>query len=66
MSIDNASPSYDYPTWMLDMDSFREFAPGSQNGGNLFEDVRALALRGYQFFRWAVTDNFLTAFGGQQ
>lgn len=65
-SIDNTNPSHDYPTWVLDMDSFREFAPGSQNGENLFEDVRALALRGYQFFRWAVTDDFLTAFGGQQ
>jgi uncharacterized protein (TIGR04255 family) len=65
-NIDSACPPYEYPTWVLDMDSFREFAPGSQKGGNLFEDVRALALRGYQFFRWAVTDDFLTAFGGQQ
>jgi uncharacterized protein (TIGR04255 family) len=65
-SIDDANPPYDYPTWVLDMDSFHEFAPGSQDGGNLFEDVRALALRGYQFFRWAVTDKFLTAFGGQR
>ncbi|SON60027.1 hypothetical protein MSIMFI_01518 [Mycobacterium simulans] len=65
-NIDNSSPTYGYPTWMLDMDSFREFAPGSQNGENLYEDVRALALRGYQFFRWAVTDEFLSTFGGNQ
>jgi uncharacterized protein (TIGR04255 family) len=65
-NIDDARPSYDYPTWVLDMDSFREFAPSSQNGGNLYEDVRALALRSYQFFRWAVTDDFLSTFGGQQ
>jgi len=64
-SIDNASPAYDYPTWMLDMDSFREFAPGSQQGADIFEDVRALALRAYQFFRWAVTEDFLVAFGGE-
>ncbi|WP_084534566.1 TIGR04255 family protein [Nocardia yamanashiensis] len=62
--VDVARPAYDYPTWLLDMDSFREYAPGSQSGGTLFEDIRALALRGYQFFRWAVTDEFLTAFGG--
>jgi uncharacterized protein (TIGR04255 family) len=64
-SIDSARPAYNYPTWMLDMDSFRQFAPGSQHGENLYEDVRALALRGYQFFRWAVTGEFLSAFGGQ-
>ncbi|AGZ54229.1 TIGR04255 family protein [Mycobacterium kansasii] len=64
-SIDNAVPAYDYPTWLLDMDSFREFTPGSQQGADIFEDVRALALRAYQFFRWAVTEDFLVAFGGE-
>lgn len=64
-SIDNAVPVYDYPTWLLDMDSFREFAPGSQQGADIFEDVRALARRAYQFFRWAVTEDFLVAFGGE-
>lgn len=64
-SIDNVTPGYDYSTWMLDMDSFREFTPGSQKGSDIFEDVRALAVRGYQFFRWATTDDFLVAFGGE-
>jgi uncharacterized protein (TIGR04255 family) len=64
-TIDSAVPAFDYPTWMLDMDSFREFTPGSQKGADIFEDVRALALRAYQFFRWAVTDDFLVAFGGE-
>jgi uncharacterized protein (TIGR04255 family) len=64
-NIDNASPPYQHPTWILDMDSYREFAPGSKTGATLFEDARALALRSYRFFRWAVTEDFLTAFGGQ-
>lgn len=64
-AIDSAVPPYDYPTWMLDTDSFREFAPGTQQGAALYEDVRDLALRGYQFFRWAVTEEFLIAFGGE-
>lgn len=65
-SIDSARAPYKYPTWVLDMDSFQESAPGDQRGENLYDDVRALALRGYQFFRWAVTDEFLLAFGGKQ
>jgi uncharacterized protein (TIGR04255 family) len=64
-SIDNARPAYDYSTWILDTDSFREFGPSAQNGEQIYDDVRDLALRGYQFFRWAVTDDFLTAFGGE-
>ncbi|MFE3059103.1 TIGR04255 family protein [Nocardia sp. NPDC059239] len=64
--VDVARPQYDYSTWLLDMDSFREWEAGTQNGENLFEDVCALALRGYQFFRWAVTSEFLAAHGGQQ
>ena len=65
-SVDPAVvPAHDYPTWLLDMDSFREFAPGSQQGTDMFEDVRELGLRAYQFFRWAVTEDFLVAFGGE-
>lgn len=63
-SIVNAGPSFDYPTWILDTDSFREFKHSSNSGQNLFEDVRALALRGYQFFRWTVTKDFISMFGG--
>jgi len=48
------------------MDSFCEYSPGAQNGANIYEDVRNLALRAYQFFRWAVTEEFLGAFGGER
>lgn len=63
--IDEALQPLDYQTWMLDLDSFHEWAPGVQSGSELFEDVRGLALRAYQFFRWAVTEEFLLAFGGK-
>ncbi len=63
-TIESASPPFDYATWMLDTDSFREFMPGARDGRDLYEDVRALAGRGYQFFRWAMSD--LSPFGAQQ
>jgi uncharacterized protein (TIGR04255 family) len=63
-NIENASPPFDHSTWILDMDSFHEFKHNSNSGKSLFEDVRALALRGYQFFRWAVTEDFISTFGG--
>jgi len=64
-SIDNVKPAYSYPTWILDMDSFTEFGAGTKDGTDIYEDVRELALRAYQFFRWAVTEEFLTSFGGE-
>lgn len=63
--IDTAQPSYEHPTWVLDMDSARQWAPGAQKGESLPQEARVLAVRGYQFFRWAVTDEFLGTFGGQ-
>jgi uncharacterized protein (TIGR04255 family) len=65
-SIENSGPSYDYPTWVLDMDSFREYSAGTQGGETIYEDVRELALRAYQFFRWTVTEESLDAFGGER
>jgi uncharacterized protein (TIGR04255 family) len=63
--IDTASQPYDYPTWVLDTDSYQEFTPGAKKPDDLIEDVKALSLHGYRFFRWAVTAEFLTAFGGE-
>lgn len=64
--IDSATQPRDHPTWVLDMDSYREWFPGAPPETDLFEAVRDLSLRCYQFFRWAVTPAFLTAFGGEQ
>lgn len=58
-------PLYDYPTWVLDMDSFHEWEAGRYAEKDLYEEVRALSLRGYQFFRWAMTDEALRTFGAE-
>jgi len=65
-AVDSARSPENHETWLLDMDSFHEFVPSSQSGANMYEDVRELALRCYRFFRWAVTDEFLTSFGGER
>ena len=51
------------PTWLLDMDAF------TSKGGDFAVDAIAdkathFAERIYSFFRWSVTDEFLTRFGG--
>ena len=58
-------PVYDHSTWVLDMDSFQEWAPGAHTQSDLYEAVRALSLRSYQFFRWAMTDEALRTFGAE-
>jgi uncharacterized protein (TIGR04255 family) len=48
---------------VLDLDAFREgerpFEPGA-----IVAEAQALAERAYGFYRWSVTDAFLTRFGG--
>ncbi|NMO01767.1 TIGR04255 family protein [Gordonia sp. TBRC 11910] len=63
--IDTASSPYDYPTCVFDTDSYREFDAGAKQPDNLVDEVKDLALNGYRFFRWSVTDDFLSAFGGE-
>ena len=54
-------------SWFLDLDVFKQY-------GEPFEEMDAdrvhqvadeLAVRSYAFFRWATTDRFLKAYGGQ-
>lgn len=53
----------DEPSWLLDLDAFSTaafpFEPGEVLGR-----VRAYAARAYAFFRWAVTPEFLSRYGG--
>ncbi|MGB5111747.1 MAG: TIGR04255 family protein [Mycobacterium sp.] len=65
VTIDTASQPYGYSTWVLDTDSYQEFTPGSKKPDDITEDVKALSLNGYKFFRWAVTEEFLKEFGGE-
>ncbi len=63
-AVDAAVPALPHVSWLLDMDSFRAWESPAQDV-DIEEEVRALALRGYQFFRWAATEEFLTVFGGE-
>lgn len=58
-------PGFDHSTWVLDTDSFREWAPGAFTESDLELAVKNLGLRGYQFFRWAVTAEALRTFGAE-
>jgi uncharacterized protein (TIGR04255 family) len=55
------------PSWFLDLDVSSEFAePYPDMDAELIHQTAfALATRSYSFFRWAVTDEFLAAYGGK-
>ncbi|MFF1390881.1 TIGR04255 family protein [Rhodococcus erythropolis] len=65
MTLDPGLPASSHKTWVLDMDSFRDYSAASRALDTFELEVRALAFRGYQFFRWAVTTEFLKTFGGE-
>lgn len=54
-------------SWFLDLDASSEFAePYPDMDAELIHGTAfALATRCYSFFRWAVTDEFLAAYGGK-
>lgn len=62
--IDSTLPGIDKRSWTFDIDAFVEdanaFDPHALN-----DTFTALGQRAYRYFRWAVTDQFLTEFGGQ-
>ena len=59
-----AAGPIDMPSWMLDLDMFkeerREFV-----GNALLAEAESFAKRIYTIFRWAVTEEFLRYYGGQ-
>lgn len=56
------------PNWVLDLDSSEEFSDSQKGLAADAHSVKAAAVtcaeRAHTFFRWAVTDRFLTHFGG--
>ena len=54
------------PSWFLDIDTFANYqnSPVRYESGMIRSTALALATRSYSFFRWAVTRQFLEAFGG--
>lgn len=65
VQLDPSIQPVDVEAWVLDQDSSKLWAPGKYAGERLADEIAPLALRPYQFFRWAVKDAFLEQFGGQ-
>lgn len=61
--LDPTLPPAAVPSWVLDLDSFRATtAPFTPE--DVASSLRQLAERAYRYFRWVVTPEFLTRFGG--
>jgi uncharacterized protein (TIGR04255 family) len=59
----NAIQAENYPSWILDIDASSESLVAFDTN-NLIAGATSLVERIYTFFRWSVTDSFLTHFGG--
>lgn len=53
----------DEPSWILDIDAFRD-EPRPLDPDQVITEATMLATRIYSLFRWAVTPSFLTTYGG--
>ncbi|MFI5930893.1 TIGR04255 family protein [Actinoplanes sp. NPDC051494] len=51
-------------SWVLDLDAFRS-GRHDVAAGDVDQHLRQLAERAYRYFRWVVTPDFLTWFGGE-
>ncbi|MBJ6616165.1 TIGR04255 family protein [Streptomyces sp. I3(2020)] len=60
VQLDVALPAVNTPNWLLDLDSF---SIGKLDPSTSKQTLNNLAGRAYDFFRWAVTEKFLDAFG---
>jgi len=65
VQLDPVIPAADSRSWVLDVDTYAS-VPDSATAEQLADRVSALSSRAYRFFRWAVTDDFLTEFGGHR
>jgi uncharacterized protein (TIGR04255 family) len=63
--LDPSLPAASEPSWVLDLDAFQQEALAFDPEG-LAGRVRAMSERAYRFFRWSVTDAFLTRFGAKR
>lgn len=57
-------PPHPLTSWILDLDSFRDFGAPQLASPDVPEIVKDLGHAAYRYFRWAVTDEFLRFFGG--
>lgn len=63
VTVDPSIPASDEPSWVLDLDSYREGRMSSSTA-EVIAIMRDLSDTGYRFFRWAVNESFLRRFGG--
>ncbi len=59
-----AIEAIDEPSWILDLDMFKDGARPFDTR-TLLDEARSYAERVYTFFRWAVTEQFLRRYGGK-
>lgn len=57
-------PPHPATSWVLDLDSFRDFGTPQAVSSDVPDLVRDLGHAAYRYFRWAVTPDFLRFFGG--
>lgn len=62
--IDQAIPPLESDSWILDLDAFNETEGGAPfDPSAIAQTATRLGNRGYTFFRWSVTGEFLAKFG---
>ena len=61
-TFDPAIDPWDDPSWVLDIDAWHDERPFDCT--DIRQQVQAFCDRIYRYFRWVVTDDFLTTFGG--
>lgn len=57
-------PAHPHTSWILDLDSFRDFSSRNVAPHDVPAIVKELGHVAYRYFRWAVTPEFLRFFGG--
>ncbi|GAB3439001.1 hypothetical protein GCM10027517_11910 [Phycicoccus ginsengisoli] len=62
--LDPTLPAVPVPSWLLDLDAFAVWPPGTNQGDKVEDIANDLAMRDYQFFRWALGPRFDETFGG--
>ena len=60
-TFDPAIDPWDDPSWVLDIDAWHDERPFDPT--DIRQQVQAFSDRIYRYFRWVVTDDFLTTFG---
>jgi uncharacterized protein (TIGR04255 family) len=64
-SYDPSLPALQQRSWILDLDAFYQAPEVSSDPEDVHARAVTLAASAYQFFRWAVKDEFLLHFGGE-